>query len=143
MQVNVKIWDADKIVQQQDLNLTVDAQQVHTAGLEFTIKNPHLWNGRKDPFMYRAEVTLFAGGKEIDKVEQPLGLRFYHVDAEKGFFLNGEHLKLHGVCRHQDRAERGMPYIKSTMKKMQPLLQRWVQMPSVWHIIRRLLISMI
>lgn len=107
VQVNVKIWDGNKIVQQQDINLTVDANQIHTAGLEFSIKNPHLWNGRKDPFMYRTEVTLLADGQEIDKVIQPLGLRFYHVDAEKGFFLNGEHLKLHGVCRHQDRAERG------------------------------------
>lgn len=107
VQVNVKIWDGNKIVQQQDINLTVDANQIHTAGLEFSIKNPHLWNGRKDPFMYRTEVTLLADGQEIDKVTQPLGLRFYHVDAEKGFFLNGEHLKLHGVCRHQDRAERG------------------------------------
>lgn len=103
--MNVKIWDGNKIVQQQDINLTVDANQIHTAGLEFSIKNPHLWNGRKDPFMYRTEVTLLADGQEIDKVTQPLGLRFYHVDAEKGFFLNGEHLKLHGVCRHQDRAE--------------------------------------
>ena len=100
VQVNVKIWDGNKIVQQQDINLTVDANQIHTAGLEFSIKNPHLWNGRKDPFMYRTEVTLLADGQEIDKVTQPLGLRFYHVDAEKGFFLNGEHLKLHG-----DRAQ--------------------------------------
>ena len=92
VQVNVKIWDGNKIVQQQDINLTVDANQIHTAGLEFSIKNPHLWNGRKDPFMYRTEVTLLADGQEIDKVTQPLGLRFYHVDAEKGFFLNGEHL---------------------------------------------------
>lgn len=107
VQVNVKVWDGNKIVQQQDINLTVDANQIHTAGLEFSIKNPHLWNGRKDPFMYRTEVTLRADGQEIDKVTQPLGLRFYNVDAEKGFFLNGEHLKLHGVCRHQDRAERG------------------------------------
>lgn len=100
VQVNVKIWDGDKIVQQQDLHITVDARRMHTAGLEFSIKNPHLWNGRKDPFMYRTEVTLLADGKEIDKVVQPLGLRFYHIDAEQGFFLNGEHLKLHGVCRH-------------------------------------------
>lgn len=100
VQVNVKIWDGDKIVQQQDLHITVDARRMHTVGLEFSIKNPHLWNGRKDPFMYRTEVTLLADGKEIDKVVQPLGLRFYHIDAEQGFFLNGEHLKLHGVCRH-------------------------------------------
>lgn len=107
VQVNVKIWDGNKIVKQQDTNITVEPGQTHTADLGFLIENPHLWNGRKDPFMYRTEVTLLSGGKEIDKVVQPLGLRFYHIDTEKGFFLNGEHLKLHGVCRHQDRAERG------------------------------------
>lgn len=107
VKVNVKIWDGEKLVQQQDLNMTVDARNHSVAGLEMTIEKPHLWNGRKDPFMYRAEVTLSADGKVVDKVCQPLGLRFYHVDPEKGFFLNGEHLKLKGVCRHQDRAERG------------------------------------
>ena len=55
VQVNVKILDGDKIVQQQDMNITVDANQTHTAGFDFSIKNPHLWNGRKDPFMYRTE----------------------------------------------------------------------------------------
>lgn len=107
VQVNVKIWDGEKLVKQQDSDLTVDARNQSVAGLDITIDNPHLWNGRKDPFMYRAEVTLSTGGKVVDKVCQPLGLRFFHIDAEKGFFLNGEPLKLKGVCRHQDRAERG------------------------------------
>lgn len=107
VQVNVKVWDGNKIVQQQESTVTVDANSVKATVLGIQIEKPHLWNGRKDPFMYRTEVTLSEDGKEIDKIVQPLGLRFYHVDAEKGFFLNGEHLKLHGVCRHQDRAERG------------------------------------
>lgn len=107
VQVNVKVWDGDKIVQQQESTVTVEPNSVKATVLGIQINNPHLWNGRKDPFMYRTEVTLSEDGKEIDKIVQPLGLRFYHVDAEKGFFLNGEHLKLHGVCRHQDRAERG------------------------------------
>ena len=38
---------------------------------------------------------------------QPLGLRYYRIDPDKGFFLNGKHLPLHGVCRHQDRSEVG------------------------------------
>lgn len=107
VQVNVKVWDGNKIVQQQESTVTVEANSVKATVLGIQIEKPHLWNGRKDPFMYRTEVTLSEDGKEIDKIVQPLGLRFYHVDAEKGFFLNGEHLKLHGVCRHQDRAERG------------------------------------
>lgn len=85
--------------------MATTAQQVLTT--DITLQKPRLWNGVKDPFMYKAEVVLLVDGKEADKVIQPLGLRFYHVDAEKGFFLNGEHVKLKGVCRHQDRAEVG------------------------------------
>jgi len=66
------------------------------------IDNPHLWNGKTDPYLYKATVTLLKDGKEIDRIEDNLGLRYYHVDREKGFFLNGRHLKLQGVSRHQD-----------------------------------------
>ncbi len=111
--VGVRIWDGDRIVEEQEAqNVTVDPQYQATVGIDLTIRNPHLWNGRKDPFMYRTEVILKADGHEVDRMIQPLGLRFFHVDAEKGFFLNGEHLKLQGVCRHQDRAERGNALFK-------------------------------
>ncbi len=75
--------------------------------LPVTIAKPHLWDGTADPFMYRAKVSLWQAGKLVDEVEQPLGLRFFRVDPERGFFLNGRHLPLHGVCRHQDRPEIG------------------------------------
>lgn len=75
--------------------------------LPFTLQRPRLWNGQKDPFMYQTEVSLWDGDKEIDKVVQPLGLRYYEVDPARGFILNGEHVALHGVCRHQDRPEIG------------------------------------
>lgn len=106
-EVQVKVFDGDKVAQQQTLPVTLSPASEQTVTLPVTIEKPHLWNGRKDPFIYRTEVTVLSGGKEIDKVVQPLGLRFYHVDANEGFFLNGEHLKLQGVCRHQDRAEVG------------------------------------
>lgn len=66
------------------------------------VDGPHLWNGKADPYLYRAVITLEKDGKELDRVEESIGLRYYHVDPEKGFFLNGEHLKLRGVSRHQD-----------------------------------------
>lgn len=66
------------------------------------IAKPHLWNGKKDPYLYTAVVVLKKDGKEIDRIEEKIGLRYFSLDPEKGFFLNGEHLKLHGVCRHQD-----------------------------------------
>lgn len=75
--------------------------------MPFEVNKPRLWNGVEDPFMYTAEITLLHNEKVIDRIKQPLGLRFFTTDPEKGFFLNGKHLQLRGVCRHQDRAEIG------------------------------------
>ena len=69
------------------------------------IAHPHLWNGKKDPYLYKTVTVLKKDGREIDRIEESIGLRYFSVDPEKGFFLNGEHLKLHGVCRHQDWAD--------------------------------------
>lgn len=75
--------------------------------IDFSIEKPHLWNGTADPFLYTVDIALTKNGVETDRVSQPLGLRYYHTDPNEGFFLNGKHLALHGVCRHQDRAEIG------------------------------------
>jgi beta-galactosidase len=111
VEVCLRIWEGDKLVfptsDSSEGSVFTSACGNTSVAIGFSIRKPHLWNGRKDPFMYKVEVTLLSAGKEIDRVIQPLGLRFYQVDAEKGFFLNGEHLKLQGVCRHQDRPETG------------------------------------
>lgn len=68
------------------------------------LDHPHLWNGVEDPYLYKVEAVLTREGKELDRVEDHIGIRTFHVDADKGFFLNGKHLKLRGVSRHQDHA---------------------------------------
>ena len=70
-----------------------------------TIDHPHLWNGVKDPFLYQAVVILRKNGQEIDRRQEAIGFRYYHADADKGFFLNGKPYRLNGVNMHQDRAE--------------------------------------
>lgn len=67
----------------------------------------HRWNGRKDPYLYTAEVTLLKAGEAADSVRVRFGCREYRIDPEKGFFLNGEAYPLRGVCRHQDRPDIG------------------------------------
>ena len=142
VKVDIKIWEDDKLVQQQDIKVTVDANDWATTGMDLTIRNPRLWNGRKDPFMYKAEISLLSEGQIIDRIVQPLGLRYYHVDAEKGFFLNGEHLKLKGVCRHQDRAERGNALYKMHHDEDAAIMVEMGLMPFVWLIIRKRLTFM-
>ncbi|MCD7927193.1 MAG: glycoside hydrolase family 2 protein [Bacteroides sp.] len=106
--LKLQINEGAKTVYESEKEVTIAPRTtVQPENMEFTLSNPHLWNGTQDPFMYQAVVTLSKDGKELDKVEQPLGLRYYTTDADKGFFLNGKHLPLHGVCRHQERAEVG------------------------------------
>ncbi|MEI7675150.1 MAG: glycoside hydrolase family 2 TIM barrel-domain containing protein [Bacteroidales bacterium] len=105
--VKLEVLDGSKTIISQQATINLSPNTTAPVTLPIILNKPHLWNGRKDPFMYKTVVTLLQNGKLKDIIEQPLGLRFYRVDANKGFFLNGEHLQLRGVCRHQDYAEKG------------------------------------
>ena len=81
-----------------------------------TVPQPHLWNGRKDAYLYSAIVELVSSNGLVDSVTQPLGLRSYYVDPDKGFFLNGQPCHLHGVNRHQDMAGKGWAISEADME---------------------------
>ena len=72
-----------------------------------TLENAHLWDGVRDPYLYTCAVRLVLNGEVQDEVRQRFGVRSFHVDPQKGFFLNGRHYPLHGVSRHQDRKALG------------------------------------
>jgi beta-galactosidase len=67
------------------------------------VRGPHLWNGRKDPYLYTVTATVIRSGQVIDQVIEKIGFRYYSIDPDKGFFLNGKSYPLHGVALHQDR----------------------------------------
>ena len=69
---------------------------------DLEIKNVHLWDGIEDPYLYTCEAELVVDGKVVDAVSCNFGARYFHVDPQKGFFLNGRSYPLRGVCRHQD-----------------------------------------
>ena len=107
VELNVRLLDGQRVVKEGTKKVNLSGNAAMQQEFTFEIDQPHLWNGRQDPFLYQAEVTLFRNGQMVDRVTQPLGLRFYRIDPDKGFFLNGKHLPLQGVCRHQDRSEVG------------------------------------
>lgn len=104
--VRLSVKDGNRVVAESKKTVVLSDGNSEV-NLPVVVKQPHLWNGRQDPFCYQAEVTLEQNGRVIDRVAQPLGLRYYRIDPNEGFFLNGKHLTLQGVCRHQDRAEVG------------------------------------
>lgn len=79
--------------------------------------NPRLWNGRRDPYMYKVKVELLCDGRVADSVDEETGLRHFALDADRGFFLNGEHLDLHGVCRHEEGYRSGGLYNEDAMRE--------------------------
>ena len=69
----------------------------------FEIENVHLWHGKKDPYLYTAEVCLKSEDEVLDNVSARFGCRTFEIHPENGFILNGEEYPLRGVSRHQDR----------------------------------------
>ena len=80
-----------------------ETKDVSETKTNLEIKDVHLWHGRKDPYLYTADVKLVASGDVLDNVSARFGCRTFKIDPEKGFFLNGESYPLRGVSRHQDR----------------------------------------
>jgi beta-galactosidase len=68
---------------------------------QIVIQKPQLWN-LNDPKTYRVVSKIISDGKTLDEVTTPFGIREFHFDADRGFFLNGNNLKIKGVCLHHD-----------------------------------------
>lgn len=69
---------------------------------ELTVPSPAYWDGQKAPALYTLQETLQVDGKKVDEVCIRFGLKRVSLDPEKGFFLNGRQMKIHGVAKHQD-----------------------------------------
>ncbi|MCK8061623.1 MULTISPECIES: glycoside hydrolase family 2 protein [unclassified Fusibacter] len=88
-------------------SMTSQVTEKTTFSKVFTIKDPKLWYSIKKPYLYKIKTSVLVGEQLVDERENNLGLRFFSVDPQQGFFLNGESFKLNGVSRHQDRAYKG------------------------------------
>lgn len=73
------------------------------AKADILLPRPHLWQGVEDPYLYHCTATLVYRNEAVDETGTRFGIRSFHVDPEKGFFLNGRPMMLRGVSRHQDR----------------------------------------
>ena len=122
--VRTIITDAsNNIVKDLSTTETVNANSGYDFVQNTTVNNPHLWNGRQDPYLYKAYVEVKDGSTVTDLVQQPLGFRFYSVDANSGFSLNGNYLNLRGAAMHQDWKDKGWTISESDIDTNLNLLQ--------------------
>lgn len=90
---------------QSDLSLASYRKGEYVSKLP--ISNAHLWS-IDDPYLHKMVTTIKQNGQLIDQYETVFGIRTIHFDANKGFFLNGKHVKLKGTNNHQDHAGVGV-----------------------------------
>jgi len=100
--IRVEIFDAEGNSVVSDTTVAIE----HSF-LRLDVEDPHLWQGVDDPYCYTATATLLRGVEELDRVDVTFGYRSFHVCPNTGFWLNGRNMPLHGVCRHQDRKDKG------------------------------------
>lgn len=114
IQVKYSIFDmSNKLITSQTNNVKVSPQGRHEFTQELSVKNPRLWQGVDDPYLYKAIVQLILDGKTIDEVVQPLGFRHFEFKANDGMYLNGKKYPMYGVCRHQDWWGKGSALTKA------------------------------
>lgn len=96
-----------KEVKKLQSEITLNKQQGADVVQQTVLQQPHVWDGRRDPYLYSVVVSTKEKGKLVDQVTQPLGIRYFSIDPERGFFLNGQPYDLHGFNRHEDKKDKG------------------------------------
>ncbi len=106
------------------VNMQIAARGNVTIETSGTIANPKLWGTglRQKPNRYVAVTTVQQKGKTIDVYETPFGIRTLKFDPDAGFFLNGEHIKLNGVCAHHDLGALGAAVNYRALKRQLEML---------------------
>ncbi|MDR3248496.1 MAG: DUF4982 domain-containing protein [Treponema sp.] len=118
-----RLLDADgKEVVRDASALRVESGNVSRAMAMPTLENPHLWS-EKDPYLYCLETSIFRDGKVIDGVLTPIGIRTTTFDCDRGFLLNGEPVKIKGVCVHHDGGVTGAAFYRETWERRLKLLK--------------------
>ena len=107
--VKVAYSDGEKVIAEK----TGDYVSVQKNGgkafttVSFDVNDPVLWDV-DNPKTYSVKVSVLRDGEVVDEDSTVFGFKYYRFDPEKGFFLNGRHLKLQGISCHQDHAGVGV-----------------------------------
>ena len=105
-EVSHRLLDADgrEVAKSESSTIMLRAKQtLNSQLLTLNLNTPHLWSPA-DPYLYKVETTVKVDGCVTDVYETTTGIRDVEFDADRGFLLNGQPLKLKGVNMHQDHA---------------------------------------
>jgi len=103
----VALLDPDsKVVASRTITPKAGKEAPFIVELDFDVSNPRLWSP-DSPALYRAVCVVMRDGKPVDRTETVFGIRSFRFDPDKGFFLNGENMKMKGGCVHANNGPLG------------------------------------
>lgn len=101
---------------------SVPAGSTANVAQTFTVSNPKLWS-LTTANLYSLVTTVSVGGTAVDTYTTPFGIRSFAFDANKGFSLNGESVKLNGACNHHDLGSLGAAINARAIEKRLQMLK--------------------
>ena len=121
--VRVRVLDVKgHAIKTAECKLHLPAGKIRQAEQTVEVRSPELWSP-DSPNMYSADVEVMAAGKTEDRVSTHFGIRKIEVDAEQGFRLNGQMLKLKGGCMHHDNGPLGSAVIDRAEERRVELMK--------------------
>ena len=102
--------------------LTVKADSISTFEQFLKVPKPKLWS-LENPRLYRIESNVRTNDRTVDASITPFGIRTFEFTVDKGFFLNGKHVTIKGVCEHHDQGSLGAAVHKRAIERQLEILK--------------------
>jgi len=115
-------YNGNPISKVNEEGISIEADQQTEIVQHLEIPEPELWSV-DSPYLYKAVTSIIHKGKIQDTYETPFGVRYFHFDSDKGFFLNGKPLKLKGVNLHHDLGPLGAAVNKRATERQLEIMK--------------------
>lgn len=107
---------AGKVVASKKSTVSVNPNMKGSVDLSLNVSRPDLWS-IDNPNLYQLETKVYKGKELVDETTTTTGIRSYTFDPNKGFALNGEWMKVKGVCIHHDAGVLGSAVPREVWKR--------------------------
>ena len=101
------IYDSEgNVVGDSSSTQVIKANSTYKYDQNVEVQNPKLW-GTENPYLYDVVTKVLINNEVVDEYTTEFGMRWFDLTTDNGFFLNGEQMKLEGVCMHHDQGALG------------------------------------
>lgn len=120
--VKTSIFFGESEVGVTETPFTIAQNQNKELRQEIQVSKPELWSP-DNPQLYTAVSEIKVDGKITDTYSTPFGIRSFDFDLDKGFILNGQHIKIKGVCLHHDLGPLGAAINTSAIRRQLQIMK--------------------